>query len=71
MIAGALVGLVGEAVSVVIIGIARLATGHGSRASEQLGAHPGVVLFGPIVFGAVFGAIGGLWERGHSASIPS
>ena len=69
-VAGGLAGMgvacLGLALSLAIWAVRR----DGSWLTGERGKHPGVVLTGPFIFGAIFGALGGLWARRRRLSAP-
>jgi hypothetical protein len=41
---------------------------HGAFLRGDRANHPGIALFGPVVFGAIFAALGGIWSARKHAS---
>ena len=41
---------------------------HGAFLRGNRANHPGIALFGPVVFGAIFAALGGIWSARKHAS---
>ena len=59
VLAGVLVACLGQVISFVFW----FQSHHGHWLEGPRGEHPRLALIGPLVFGAAFGALGGLWAR--------